>query len=125
MATIKKFEDLDCWQEARILVKLAYELTNKKSFNKDFRLIDQLTSAAVSVMSNIAEGFDSQTNPEFIRFLKFARRSSSEVQSLSYVIEDIGYINNNEFEQLYLQCEKCRKLIDGLLRYLRKNKKLV
>ncbi len=123
MPTIKKYEDLECWKESRILVKTVFDLTNKKTFAHSFRLIDQITSAAISVMSNIAEGFDSQTNPELIRFLKFARRSSSEVQSLSYVIKDTGHIEQSDFALLYSQCEKCRKLIDGFLRYLRRTKK--
>ena len=79
MGTINKFEELDCWKEARKLVRMVYELIEKYSISS-YRLVDQLTGAAISSMNNIAEGFDSQTNPEFIRFLKIARRSVSEVQ---------------------------------------------
>ena len=81
MATIQRFEDLQSWQKARQLANAVYELTNQSGFAKDFRLRDQIRDAAGSVMHNIAEGFDSGTDPEFIRFLKIARRSASEVQS--------------------------------------------
>ncbi len=118
MPTIQKFEDLECWKEARTLVNLVHAFINKSN-STSFKLVDQISSASVSVMSNIAEGFASQTNPEFIRFLKMSRRSTSEVQSLAYVFKDIAHLEKNDFASLYEQCKKCRKLIDGLLRYLR------
>lgn len=125
MTTVKKFEDLDCWREARILVRNIYLLVKGEKFLRSYRLVDQLTGAALSVMNNIAEGFDSQSNFEFIRFLKMARRSASEVQSLIYVIRDIDLADTNISNQLNEQTEKCRKLIDGLLAYLRKSVKPV
>ena len=79
MATIQRFEDLQSWQKARQLVNAVYDLTDQPGFAKDFKLRDQIRDAAGSVMHNIAEGFDSGTDPEFIRFLKIARRSASEV----------------------------------------------
>ena len=81
MAKIERFEDLQSWQKARLLTNLVYDLTSHTEFAKDFRLRDQIRDAAGSVMHNIAEGFDSGSNPEFIRFMKMARRSGSEVQS--------------------------------------------
>jgi len=119
MGTINKFEELDCWKEARKLVRMVYELIEKYSISS-YRLVDQLTGAAISSMNNIAEGFDSQTNPEFIRFLKIARRSVSEVQSMSYVLLDIHLIQEEDREILFEQCVSTRKVIDGMLRYLRK-----
>lgn len=117
---IIRFEDLECWQHARDLTKMIYELVKKKHFLADYRLRDQITGAGISVMNNIAEGFDSQFNNEFIRFLRIARRSIAEVQNCLYVAVDQKYIDSKEFDRVYEQCRKTRKIIDGLLRYLRK-----
>ncbi len=81
MTTIRRFEDLEGWQKARKLANAIYDLTEQPRFAKDLKLRDQIRDAAGSVMHNIAEGFDAGYNPEFIRFLKLARRSASEVQS--------------------------------------------
>ena len=118
---IKRFEDLECWQEARALTKTVYEYANRSIFSKDFRLTGQITGACISVMNNICEGFDSSSNKEFIRFLGYSRRSCSEVQNCSYISLDQKYINEGNFQDTYTQCEKVRKIIDGLIRYLRKH----
>lgn len=81
MARIERFEELKSWQKARQMANLIYDLTNHPNFARDYKLRDQILDAAGSVMHNIAEGFDSGTDLEFIRFLKIARRSASEVQS--------------------------------------------
>lgn len=117
---IKRFEDLKAWQEARILTKMAYDLTKQKDFSKDYRLRDQITGAAISTMNNTAEGFDSRLDREFVRFLGYARRSTSEVQTCLYVAIDQGYINQEQFDKVYKQAEKTRRVIDGFIRYLRK-----
>ena len=88
MATIRRFEDLKSWQKARQLANAIYDLTEQPRFAKDYKLRDQIRGAGGSVMHNIAEGFDSGTNPEFIRFLKLARRSASETQSELYLALD-------------------------------------
>ena len=85
MARVERFEDLKGWQKARQLANVIYDLTGNKTFARNFRLRDQIQSAAGSVMHNIAEGFDSGSDPEFIRFLKMARRSASETQSELYL----------------------------------------
>lgn len=85
MTKIERFEDLQSWQKARQLTNLIYYPTQHSKFSKDFRLVGQIQDAAGSVMHNVAEGFDSGTNPEFIRFLKISRRSASEVQSELYL----------------------------------------
>ena len=85
MTAITKFEDLIAWQEARKLVSMIYKITSDGLFSKDFGLKDQIQRAAVSSMTNIAEGFDNESTVEFARFLGMARRSSVEVQSLLYV----------------------------------------
>ena len=117
---IQKFEGLECWRKARELVKNIYQLTKCKGFSRDYNLIGQITSAAISVMNNISEGFDSQSNKEFIRFLIYARRSTAEVQNCLYIALDQNYINEGIHFELYRQAEETRKIIDGLLKYLRK-----
>ena len=120
---IKRFEDLECWQEARALTNSIYKYTNNPPFSKDLRLSGQITGASVSIMNNISEGFDSTSKKEFIRFLTYSRRSCSEVQNCLYVASDQNYINEKEFRDSYQHCEKVRKIIDGLIRYLRKTAK--
>jgi len=126
--TIKRFEDLECWQEARKLVKMIYAAIKKSpEFQKDFKLVGQYTAAGVSVMNNIAEGWASQSNAEFVRFLRYSRRSAAETQNCSYVALDQEYISQTSFQEIYDQALKTIKIIDGLIRYLRstlpKNKK--
>ena len=116
---IQRFEDLDCWKEARKLMQSIYRLTKKDVFNKDYRLKDQITGAGISILNNIAEGFDSQSNNEFIRFLQISRRSVSEVETCLYIALDQCYINTSEFDDAFAQSEKVKQVIDGFLRYLR------
>ncbi|MBI4835476.1 MAG: four helix bundle protein [Planctomycetes bacterium] len=120
---ITSFEDLECWKQARLVVKNVYAIAKRDRFSSDYRLRDQITGAAISIMTNIAEGFASQSNREFIRFLTYSRRSASEVQSCLYVALDQKYITDKEFNQIYDECVKGRQLIDGFLRYLRKYQK--
>jgi four helix bundle protein len=120
MGMIQRFEDIQAWQEAKILVKMIYVLTNKEQFAKDFGMKDQVRRAAVSAMTNIAEGFDCESKLEFARFLGFARRSAVEVQSLLYAALDVSYISQNEFETHYEQARKTKALIGGFKRSLGK-----
>jgi len=115
---IQRFEDIQAWQEARKLVKMVYSLTNKDSFSKDFGMRDQIRRASVSVMANIAEGFDCESKVEFARFLGIARRSAVEVQSILYAALDTGYINNDEFNLYYEQARKTKALTGGFKRSL-------
>jgi len=85
---IDRFEDIEAWQLARELTRKVYDLTKKAKFARDFGLKGQIQDAAGSSMHNIAEGFDSETNPEFVRFLRYAKRSCTEVQSELYVALD-------------------------------------
>ena len=120
MAMIQRFEDIQAWQEARTLVKLIYELTGKEKFAKDYGMRDQIRRAAVSVMNNIAEGFDCESKPEFARFLGIARRSAVEVQSLLYAALDVKFIGQTEFELHYEQARNAKALIGGFKRSLTK-----
>ncbi len=117
---ITRFEDLECWQEARKLVNTVYRsIRSSKTFQADFRLVDQSTGAAISVMNNLSEGWAIQSNAEFIRFLTYSRRSCAEVQNCSYIATDQEYINENTHEEIYRQAKKVTMIVDGLLRYLR------
>lgn len=122
MAKIERFEDLQSWQKARQLTNQIYDLTEHPRFSKDYRLCHQIQDAAGSVMHNIAEGFDSGTNPEFIRFLKMSRRSASEVQSELYLALDRKYISQVELQKAYGLATESKRLINGMIAYLRKPK---
>ena len=121
MAKINRFEDLQSWQKARQLANYIYDLTEQPKFSKDFKLRDQIQGAAGSVMHNIAEGFDSGTNPEFIRFLKISRRSASEVQSELYLALDRKYITDENLNTAYSLATESKRLINGMIAYLRKS----
>src|SRR4030043_183148 len=110
---IERFEDIQGWQEARKLTKKIYELTNGTAFKKDMRLCGQIQEASVSIMANIAEGFDRQSKREFIRFLYYASGSASEVQSHLYVALDQEYISEDNFRETYSQARKTKSLING------------
>ena len=115
---ITRFEDIEGWQLARELTKAIYAVAMKGAFAKDFGLKDQITRAAGSSMHNIAEGFDSGSNPEFIKFLRYAQRSCTELKSQLYVALDQGYITQMQFNQLYQQADKTHAKIGGFIRYL-------
>lgn len=113
------FEDIEAWQDARALTCKIYGLTRQSDFAKDWGLKDQITRASGSIMHNIAEGFDAGTNPEFIRFLSYAQRSCTEVQSELYIAADQKYLSDCEFRELYLLAGKINAKIGGLIKYLK------
>ena len=115
---IERFEDIEAWQLARELTRKVYQLTKKPRFARDFSLKGQIQDAAGSSMHNIAEGFDSETNPEFIRFLRYAKRSCTEVQSELYVALDQQYITSQEFQDVYDHAGRTRAAIRGFIKYL-------
>ena len=117
---IERFEDIEAWQLARELTQKVYRLTKKSGFAKDYGLKKQIQDAAGSSMHNIAEGFDSETNAEFIRFLRYAKRSCTEVQSELYVALDEEYISSNEFKDVYEQARQTRAAVRGFINYLKK-----
>ena len=116
---MRRFEDLDAWKISRELVKTVYTLTLGDCFRQDFGVVDQIRRAAVSVMSNIAEGFERDSDKEFIRFLFIARGSVGEVRSLLYVALDQGYLSGPEFDAVHDLCIRSAQVIWGLIRYLR------
>jgi four helix bundle protein len=118
---IRKFEELDAWKESRKLTTLVYALTSKQSFKKDFGLKEQIQRAAVSCMSNVAEGFDSDSDQQFIQFLVYAKRSASETQSILYVVLDMCYVDQEEFSSAYTLATNVRKLCSGFIKYLKRD----
>jgi four helix bundle protein len=119
---IERFEDIEAWQLARDLTLKVYVLTKYPEFAKDYGLKNQIQEAAGSSMHNTAEGFDSESNAEFIRFLRYAKRSCTEVQSELYVALDQNYISQDEFDDVYEQARKTRAAIRGFINYLKKYK---
>ena len=117
---IERFEDVDAWKDARKLVNMNYDISDTSCFSKDFSLKNQIRSASVSIMSNIAEGFDRSSDREFTQFLVIARASASEVKSQLYVALDRGYIESSDFKVIYEQANSVINLINGFIRYLKK-----
>ena len=121
MATFHSFEEIDSWQKGRALAKAVYIVTSHAVFAKDFALRDQIRRAAVSVISNIAEGFGRGGTAEFIQFLSIAKGSATEIQAQLYIAHDLGYISQAEFDNLSTLADETGKLIGGLMQYLRKS----
>ncbi len=116
---IQRFEEIKAWQLARKLTQKIYNLTKNPEFSKDYGLKDQIRNAAGSSMHNIAEGFDSESNAEFIRFLRYAKRSCTEVQSQQYVALDEKYISMDSFKETYDLAGETRATITGFIKYLK------
>ena len=119
MATIRRFEDIESWQKARELVKAIYTATRNGDFSKDFGLRDQIQRAAVSIMSNISEGYERDGKREFIQFLSIAKASAGEVKSQLYVALDNDYLSEAEFSKLSELADGTARLIGGLIKYLK------
>jgi four helix bundle protein len=117
---IERFEDIQAWQKARELARMVYGVTGRGTFGRDYGLHDQIRRAAGSVMANVAEGFDAGSDTEFVRFLRYARRSASEVQSHLYVALDQSYVTQAQFDQMYQTAAEAKRLIGGFIRYLEK-----
>jgi four helix bundle protein len=118
MATARKFEELDCWNEARMLVKLAFKASESERLSSDTGTSDQFRRAALSVMNNIAEGHGRLSTKEFIRFLDIAQSSAMEVKSITYVLEDLNYLPSDQTNAIRTKSDHTMKLIRGLIRYL-------
>jgi four helix bundle protein len=112
--SIERFEDLIAWQKARKLTRDIYQITRQGSFTKDFGLSGQIQRAAVSVMSNVAEGFERGSRAEFHQFLLVAKASCAEVRSQLYIAFDVGYLDQPGFNDLLGQAEELARVIGGL-----------
>jgi four helix bundle protein len=119
MATYNSFEDLPVWRSAKELAVLVYKITSQGKISRDYGLKDQVQRAAISVSSNIAEGFERGSKQELIQFLYIARGSCGELRSQFFIAKEIGYLNNKEFENLYEATKKVSKQINGFIEYLK------
>ena len=118
MTTIERFEDLICWQKARELNRGIQRISKGGIFARDYSLRDQIRRASISVMSNIAEGFERGGDREFVQFLSLAKGSCGEVRCQLYAALDEKYLSEPDFKLLYGQCVEVSRLISGLMKYL-------
>jgi four helix bundle protein len=118
MGEIKRFEDLDVWQEARIIVQHVYRATSDRDYSRDLSLRDQVRRAAVSMMANIAEWFSRRSNREFVQYLFIAKASAAEVQNHLYVALDQGYVSQEQFQRLYDRIDRYAHQVSALITYL-------
>ena len=121
MATIRSFEEIEAWQKAREVTKTVYACSGTGAFAKDFCLRDQIRRAAVSIMSNIAEGFERGGTAEFSQFLAIAKGSAGEVEAQLFVALDQGYISQEKFESIKAGVTSIKKLIAGFMNYLKRS----
>jgi four helix bundle protein len=121
MASIQRFEDIEAWKLARVLTNRIYDCTIVGEFGRDFGLRDQIRRAAVSVVSNIAEGYERDGDKEFIQFLFVAKASCGELRAQLYIAHDRLYINDEQFNELFNRALQVSKMISGLIKYLRQS----
>jgi four helix bundle protein len=119
VATINRFEEIEAWQTARELTRSVYALSADGAFSRDFGLRDQMRRAAVSILSNIAEGFESRTEGLFVEFLGRAKGSAGELRAQGYVAHDAGYLSSEQTRKLQEQSEKCSRQISRFMEYLK------
>lgn len=121
MASFTRYEEIEAWKSAREMVgEIGRLIRASRQLERNYALRDQLLRAAVSVMSNVAEGFGRSTDRDFAHFLDIARGSAFETQSLLYVLQDLGFLSGEEFERLYGLADRTAVLITRLARYLRR-----
>jgi four helix bundle protein len=121
LARIERFEDLEAWRKARELTGVIYRVTTEGSFARDFGLRDQIRRASVSVLSNIAEGFERGGDKEFFQFLALAKGSCGEVRAQLYVALDQGYLTQEQFDIIRQMAFEVSRMISGLMKYLRQS----
>jgi four helix bundle protein len=114
LARIERFEDVIAWQKARSLTCEVYRVSNQGAFARDFALRDQVRRACISVMSNIAEGFERYSGAEFKHFLAVARGSAAEVRSQLYLACDLGYVDQETFDRFRRDCSEISRLLGAL-----------
>jgi four helix bundle protein len=114
MAKVEQFEDLIAWQKGRVLVRDIYAVSEHRPFSRDFAMRDQIREAALSVPSNIAEGFERAAPGEFHRFLTYAKGSCGEVRSQLYNALDVGHIDDETFQALMAKAREVGRVLGGL-----------
>ncbi|MBK0369347.1 four helix bundle protein [Flavobacterium agrisoli] len=123
MGRFNSFEEINSWRSSRIFNKRIYEITDKQNFKNDFDLVRQIRRASISISSNIAEGFERNSDKEFVYFLYIAKASAAEVRSQLYLALDLNYITKDEFEELFNDISNISKLISGFIKYLQSSQK--
>jgi len=118
MSKFKSFEEINSWQKSRVFNKKIYLVTENPNFKKDFDFVRQIRRASLSISSNIAEGFERNTDKEFVYFLYVAKASAGEVRSQLYLAFDLEYIIEEEFEMLLNSVTEISKLLSGFIKYL-------
>jgi four helix bundle protein len=121
MGKLRRFEDMEVWNLARDLAGAIYAVSGRCTFFHDYALRDQIRRASISIVSNIAEGFKSQSNPSFCRFLASARGSAAEIRAQLCLALDFGYIGNSDFATLANKSESISRQLTGLINYLKKS----
>lgn len=121
MARIKSFEDIEAWKSAREVTRMVYKISSVGRFSKDFALVNQMRRASVSILSNIAEGFERSGNKEFVNFLSIAKGSCGEVRAQLYVALDQEYIDDAKFREVSEKLKETSRLIAGFMKYLQQS----
>ena len=121
MSKIERFEDIESWKIAREATKLVYEASSPGNFSRDFALRDQIRRSSISVMSNIAEGFERGGDKEFVQFLAIAKGSCGEARSQLYVALDQDYITSEQFDVTSNKFVEVGRLTSGFMKYLRQS----
>jgi len=121
MGKVNSFEELNIWIESRSFNQKLYKISNNGLFDKDYDLKRQIRRASISVSSNIAEGFERNTDKEFIQFLYYAKGSAGEIRSQLFLSLDLNYIKKNDFDELYKQIIEISRMISGMIKYLKKS----
>lgn len=119
MGKIKSFEDLEVWQLSMSLCTEIYELTNSELFSKDFGLKDQIRRSAISIPSNISEGFERDSKNQFLYFLAISKGSCGELRTQLNIAYNLNYIEKNKFEELRMKCLETSKQLSGFSKYLK------
>ena len=120
---IERFEDIECWQMGRELSRQVYDMACHTGLKNDFSLKDQMSRSSGSIMDNVAEGFDSGSNAEFVRFLWYSKRSSTELQSQLYRALDRGYCDQTKFDEMYKLAHSAKSKIGSFIAYLKTHEK--
>ena len=123
MSQLRRFEEMEVWKSARKMAGRIYAISNTPPFSRDFGLRDQIRKASISIVSNIAEGFESQSNLSFCRFLSCAKASAGEVRAQLYLASDQGYLSIDELKSLVIQSESIGRQLSGFIHYLKSKPK--
>jgi len=121
MAKIERFEEMEAWKCARRITQLIYQISSEGSFAKDFALVNQIRRAAISIMSNIAEGFERNGDKEFVQFLTISKGSCGEVRAHLYVALDQKYVDESKFAEIESKLVETSRMLSGLIKYLRQS----